>query len=263
MMNMGGCVSRLPIILFLAYVSAYPQVSAAEANDSPSSISSGPLSVDQVVDKLIHKDQERARALQSAEATRIYHLQYKGFPGTREAEMTVHSFYSSPSTEIFDVISQDGSKMLLDHVFKQLLEAEKDAASMKARKRSLLNRSNYEFALIRYEPETRQYVLQVTPRSKSRFLYRGQIWVDGTEFAVTRIDGEPAENPSFWTKRSSIHHEFRKVQGFWVSARNESVSEIRFGGRAILTIEYKDYRLNQMDVSSASTSPSIVSLEAR
>jgi hypothetical protein len=34
-----------------------------------------------------------------------------------------------------------------------------------------------------------------------------------------------------------------KVGDFWLPARNESVSYIRLGGRATLTIEYKDYRV--------------------
>lgn len=86
-------------------------------------------------------------------------------------------------------------------------------------------------------------MLQVSPRSKSKYVYRGKVWVDRTDFAVTRIEVEPAQNPSFWTKKSEIHHEYRKVQGFWLPARNESISYIRLGGRATLTIEYKDYRL--------------------
>jgi len=258
---MGRCISGLRIIMVLVFVSSYPAVSLAGSDNPSSSVSPVPLPLDQVVDNLIRKNQERARALQSAEGTRVYHLQYRGFPVNRDAAMTVHSFYARPSTEIFEVISQDGSKMLREHVFKQLLEAERDAASMKIRKRTSLDRSNYEFALVRYEPQSGQYVLRVTPKLKSKYLYHGQIWVDGTDFAVTRIEGEPAESPSFWTKRSEIHHQFRKVQGFWVSERDESVSDIRFGGQAILTIEYKDYRLNRADDPNAVSSAGIVSLE--
>ncbi len=33
------------------------------------------------------------------------------------------------------------------------------------------------------------------------------------------------------------------MQDFWLPLRNESVSYIRLGGRATLTIEYRDYRL--------------------
>jgi hypothetical protein len=33
------------------------------------------------------------------------------------------------------------------------------------------------------------------------------------------------------------------VQNFWLPRRNESVSDIRLGGRATLTIEYNNYRV--------------------
>jgi hypothetical protein len=110
-----------------------------------------------------------------------------------------------------------------------------------------LNRDNYTFELVSYEPSKTgvqgQYLLRVNPKSNSKYVYRGQVWVDGTDFAVTRIEAEPAQNPSFWTKKSEIHHEYKKVQDFWLPAKNESVSYIRLGGRATLTIEYKDYRV--------------------
>ena len=110
---------------------------------------------------------------------------------------------------------------------------------------TLLNRDNYNFELVGYEPSKTggQYVLQVVPKQKSKYVYRGKVWVDGTDFAVTRIEAEPAQNPSFWTKKNEIHHEYEKVEAFWLPARNESVSYIRLGGRATLTIEYKNYRV--------------------
>jgi len=113
------------------------------------------------------------------------------------------------------------------------------------RMRTLLNRDNYDFALVGYESSDKgnQYVLAVCPKTISKYVYRGTVWVDATDFAVTRIDAEPAQNPSFWTKKSEVHHEYMKVQGFWLPRRNESVSYIRLGGRATLTIEYNNYRV--------------------
>jgi hypothetical protein len=197
------------------------------------------------VDNLVRRNEERAQALRHSEATRVYHLAYRGFPGDREAEMTVEASYESPATKNFKVISQHGSKLILDRVFKKLLESEKEAAQPEMRERTLLNRSNYEFALVGYVPAANggEYLLQVSPKSKSKYVYRGKVWVDATDFAVTHIEAEPAQNPSFWTKKSEIRHQYTKVRNFWLPARNESVSYIRLGGRATLTIEYKDYRV--------------------
>jgi hypothetical protein len=236
-------VAPLLLALFIA-----PNLGGADSGVSPPAKGSAPLSADQVVDNLVRKNQERAQALLHSEATRVYRLVYHGLPSDREAEMTVLATYDRPSSKDFKIISQSGSKLVQNRVFKKLLDSEKEAVQPAMSATTQLNRDNYTFALVSYEPAKTgqsggQYVLRVEPKSRSKYVYRGQVWVDGTDFAVTRIEAEPAENPSFWTKKSEIHHEYQKVQDFWLPAKNESVSYIRLGGRATLTIEYKDYRV--------------------
>src|ERR1700685_1448679 len=159
--------------------------------------------------------------------------------------MTVKATYDSPSTKEFKVVSESGSRLILDHVFKKLLETEQEAAKPPISEGTQLNRDNYNFELLGYEPSNArgQYVLRVSPKSPSKYIYCGKVWVDGIDFAVTHIDAEPAQNPSFWTEKSEIHHEYKKMGTFWLPVQNESVSYIRLGGRATLTIEYKDYRV--------------------
>ncbi len=242
--------SMIGLFLLLAATLAGAFGAAANSSPVPASITTAPLSVDQVVDSLVRNDVERAQALRHYESARVYHLSYRGFPGDRDAEMTVEATYDSPSTKSFKVISQTGSKLIIDRVFKRLLESEKEAAQPEMHARTLLNRDNYDFALIGFEPsgvkpsgQDSQYVLAVYPKTKSKYLYRGKVWVDAVDFAVTRIEAEPAQNPSFWTKKNEIHHEYMKVQDFWLPRRNQSVSYIRLGGRATLTIEYNNYRV--------------------
>ena len=234
--------------LTAATATGAPKPVAADAGASSSAPlpASAPLSADQVVDNLVRRNQERAQALLHSDATRVYRLVYHGFPGDREAEMTVQATYDRPSSKEFKVVSQSGSKLVLNRVFRKLLDSEKEAAQPAMSARSQLNRDNYNFELVGYEPSPTgaQYVLRVNPKSSSKYVYRGQVWVDGTDFAVTRIEAEPAQNPSFWTKKSEIHHEYKKVQDFWLPVRNESVSYVRLGGTATLTIEYKDYRVS-------------------
>jgi hypothetical protein len=219
-----------------------------------------PLSADQVVDNLVRRNQERAQALLHSEATRVYHLAYQGFPSDRDAEMTVEAIYDRPSSKEFKIVSQSGSKLILNRVFKKLLESEKEAAQPAISARTQLNRDNYTFELLGYEPAKTgqtggQYVMRVNPKSSSKYVYRGQVWIDGADFAVTRIEAEPAQNPSFWTKKSEIHHTYQKFQAFWLPVKNESVSYIRLGGRATLTIEYKDYRVTDARQAGAALQP--------
>src|SRR5271166_4304506 len=253
--------------LFLIVILAFALFGASLAiGDSglPPSITTAPLSVDQVVNNLVRKDAERARALRHYESTRVYRLAYRGFPSDRDAEMTVQATYDSPATKSFKVISEKGSKLIIDRVFKRLLESEKEAAEPEMHARTLLNRDNYDMALVGYEssPDSTgkgsQYVLEVYPKARSKYVYRGKVWVDATDFAVTRIDAEPAQNPSFWTKKSEIHHEYMKVEGFWLPRRNESVSYIRLGGRATLTIEYSNYHILDSREAGKAKAPAAV-----
>ena len=245
------------ILVFLIAALGTGQAQAVADSQLPSPAATGKLTVDEVVNNLIRGNEERAQALRSSEATRIYRLEYRGFPGDRHAEMTVHAVFESPDTKSFTVISESGSKLIRDRVLKKLLESEKEAARPEMRARLQLNRENYDFSLVTYEASDKggQYVLQVTPKSKSKYVYRGKVWVDDLDFAVTHIDAEPAQNPSFWTKRNKILHDYKKVDGFWLPVRNESISDIRLGGHATLTIEYCDYKVSAVQAPSGSSVP--------
>ena len=108
---------------------------------------------------------------------------------------------------------------------------------------------NYDFELIGQEktPTGLTYVLRISPKRKHAFLCSGRIWVDAKDFAVTRLEAEPAKNPSFWTRNSEIEEVYMKVNDFWLPARNHSVTAIRLGGRAELTIQYKNYQITNAD----------------
>src|SRR5258706_2518863 len=90
--------------LIVVPLSTAPKLLGADSG-TPSSTSSTSLSADQVVDNLVRKNQERAQALLHSDATRVYHLVYRGFPGDRDAEMTVEASYDRPSTKEFKVVS--------------------------------------------------------------------------------------------------------------------------------------------------------------
>jgi len=227
------------VVLTLPHVLTGQQpVTAAVANHAR-------YNTEQVVDNLIEMNRHRSEALRSYESHRTYRVEYHGLGGGRNAKMTVKLNYSSPHSKEFTIESTSGSKLLIDKVLKKLLEAEREALDEDAQRRSALSRDNYDFKLVGLEstPGGSMYVLTVEPKKREKFLYRGRIWVDARDFAVTRLEAEPAKNPSFWTKKSDIEQEYRKVNEFWLPERNHSVSSIRLGGHAELTIEYKDYQI--------------------
>jgi hypothetical protein len=204
---------------------------------------------------MVRRNLERAKSLDAFQGTRVYRLEYHGFPGSRSAEIVVDVKYQSPATKEFTVRSATGSKFLIEKVFNRLLQSEKEALTEENQGRVALNNDNYTFALDGQEntPAGSFYVLSVQPRTKNKLLFRGRICVDATDFAVVRIEAAPAKNPSFWIKDTKIEHEYVKVGGFWLPASNRSTSSTRLGGNAVLTIDYTDYRVSAVGTQSDSS----------
>jgi len=244
------------LLLVLLPFGATIQQTAGAQRQSGDSAGNSPLTTGQVVENLVGMNLRRARALHSYHGSRTYRVEYRGFPSTTRAEMVVDVKYRAPGTKDFTIRSSTGSKLIIDKVFKKLLQAEEDALAADAQRGTALNCENYDFRLAGYEGSQSRsmYVLVVEPRTKNKYLFRGRIWVDAEDFAVVRVEAEPAKNPSFWTKDSQIEQSYVKVSDFWLPERNRSISSIRVGGRAELTIDYKNYKITASDpVGSAWT----------
>jgi hypothetical protein len=222
-------------------------VQAQSPQRTAGSADAAALTLDQIVKNLQAGNAQRAAALEEFVGTRIYRMQYRGFPSDRDAEMVVHVTYDAPYSKRFSVVSQTGSKFIIDHVFTKLLEGEQEAANDENRRRTALSTENYDFSMAGYEDSSQggQYVLNLLPKAKTKFVYRGKIWIDAKDFAVVRIEGEPEKNPSFWIKKTKVLHRYMKVQDFWLPAENHTESIIRLGGKATLSIEYRDYKITK------------------
>ena len=245
-----GCLIWLPIILLrvLPFCVEIQQTAGAQ-QQADIGADTGPLTAAQVVEKLVRMNLLRSEALHSYHGTRAYRVEYHGLLGTKSAEMGVDVIYRAPGTKEFTIRSSTGSKLIIDKVLRKLLQAEEEALSADGQRRTALSNDNYEFTMVGYESAALRpmYVLAVEPKTKSKFLFRGRVWVDAHEFAVVRLDAEPAKSPSFWTKSSQIEQSYQKVSDFWLPQRNHSISSIRMGGRAELTIEYQSYKITASD----------------
>jgi len=216
------------------------------AGAQPSDIATLPvLSTEEVVNNLVRKNVERSRALRAYQGTRTYRLEYHGFPSSRTAEMVVDVTYTAPGTKEFNIRSENGSKLLIERVFKRMLQSEKEANTEENQRGVALNPENYSFTMVGQEKTSDGfvYILSVEPRTQNKLLYRGRIWVDARDFAVMRMQGEPSKNPSFWTKETQIEQVYGKVGDFWLPRSNRSTTTVRLGGRALFTIDYGDYQI--------------------
>ena len=200
----------------------------------------------QIVQRIGQHNQAQIGELKNYKALRHYDVEYRGFSTTINAKMDVEVSYDAGTGKSFRIVSQSGSHLLCEKVLRRAVESEKEAAQDKAS--TALTPANYRFQLGGSESVAGRpaYILEVEPLTASKFLYRGKIWVDAADFAVVKMETEPAKSPSFWIARTSIHYSGAKTGDFWLPQQVRSETKVRIGGTAVLTIDYGSYAVVPM-----------------
>jgi len=214
-----------------------------------------PLTADEVIRRVVDKNEERAKALESYSGLRSYHLECHCL-SHKKADLVVRTDYQAPNKKEFTILSESGSGTVRDRVFKKLLEAEQESMREENQRRSAISPENYTFQLSEYQKTDTDefYVLEAQPRTKNKFLFRGRIWVDAKDFAITRVEGEPAVNPSWWTLKTNFTRSYQKIGDFWLPKSNESETRVRMFGTAVLSVEYHDYQVTQAGTTTVVSS---------
>jgi hypothetical protein len=226
---------------------------AATAWPQTANAPSGPgLTSEQIVSEMMRHDQERTRELQQYTTLRHYQVEYRGFSANVTARMDVEVTYSATAGKTIRIVSQSGSKFLIEKVLKRAVDSEMEASRDK--QAMALTPANYRFHLAGAETVAGRpaYILDVDPITPSKFLYRGKVWVDAADFAIAKMETEPSKSPSFWISRTSIHFTGVDVGGFWFPRQVRSETKVRIGGVANLTIDYGDYRVEPQELARAS-----------
>lgn len=212
------------------------------AQDVPAT--SGLPGADEVVTKMVQHDEERRAALQGYRGLRRYVLVNSS--RHKEAEMVVRIICHKDGAKEFQVVSSSGWGGARKHVFPRLLEAEAEASRPGSPEDSRMTPENYSFSMLRVDEVDgrKTYVLEAAPKRQKKYLMRGMIWVDAEDFAIIRMEGEPAKKPSFWIKSVQFGHKYQKVGPFWLAASDSSVTDVRIFGPTELRIDYFDYVIN-------------------
>src|SRR5947209_12332721 len=100
--------------VFMLFVIAAAASAAQDASRTPSA--------NEIIRKVATANAVRTARLRSYRSTRVYEVDYKGFGGDRHARMTVNVDYEA-GKKSFTVVSEDGSKLLLNRVIRKALES--------------------------------------------------------------------------------------------------------------------------------------------
>jgi negative regulator of sigma E activity len=198
-------------------------------------------SADAVVAQMMEHDYQRQTAFQGYTAARRYVLENARHH--KRAEMLVKVKCLDNGSKQFQTVSETGWGIVRNHVFPKLLESESEASLPDVRERSRITPENYSFQMIGRDCLNQRpaYVIAIAPKTQNKYLVEGRIWVDLAEYAIVRIEGRPAKNPSFWIKSVHFVHTYQKSGMFWLPVADRSVTDTRILGATELTIEYFDY----------------------
>jgi hypothetical protein len=154
----------------------------------------------------------------------------------------VEERFRPPGEKQFQVVERRGSRELERRVFHPLMEVERVTAHEPQQGETAICRRNYVVRFLSYDAGAGAYIFEVEPRTPNPYLFRGKIWVDDRDFAFRRIEGEPAQRPSPWVRTTRFVHEFAKFGDFWLPVRHRSDVDLGVFGRAVMGIDYYDYR---------------------
>ncbi len=212
------------------------------------------LTASEILERMVQADNQRAAALAGYSGVRRYRFENK--KSGKTAEMTVRMSCGSDGVKTFEVVAEKGSGFVRGHILRKMIEAESESSQKGERKESRIIPENYDFRLVGKETSDGRasYVLEINPKKPSKFAIRGRIWVDAEDFAIARIEGQPAKNPSFWIRSAKVEQRYGRNGQFWLPALNHSVAQARIFGQTEVVIEYSDYTTNAREAQTASRS---------
>jgi hypothetical protein len=221
--------------LLLAALFLLP-ASAVAADESPS-----PPTAEEIVARMGSRDLQRQVSIEGYAGMRRYVLDNQHFH--KRAEMLVQVQGDPDGTKHFEVVSEEGWKSAHKHVLRKMLESESETSHPEARTKARINTENYDFKIAGTEviDGRAAYVLEVNPKRKEKYLFRGRIWVDAEGYALARAEGQPAKNPSYWTKSTHFVQIYQKNGSLWFPRSTQSVTEAHIFGTTDVNIEYFDY----------------------
>ena len=207
----------------------------------PGAMSASNIDADHILAELLAHNTLRSDALLEYTANRTY--QIADMKGKVHAEEKGRMEYRAPDQKTFVVTSEEGSGLVRRLALYPLVASEIKAASGKDHHDSAIGPANYTVELIGEEQlgDYHCYVLRARPKRPDKYLFEGKVWIDEQDYAVVRIEGQPAANLSFWIKRAEFVRQYQKVDGFWLPQRDTTVVQVRFYGRKVLTIDHRDY----------------------
>ena len=239
------------ILIFLGMTIAVTTSSAQSSQvmssaDITAPIEPSPRDIDEtkLFSELLAHNEIRNAALAGYSEERTYAV--TEMTGKVRAEESGRMEYRAPDKKTFVTTSESGSRLVRRMAFKPLITNEIEAASAKEHHDSAITPANYTLELLGEQQvgPYRCFVARALPKRRDKYLFEGKVWIDSQDYAVVRIAGHPARKVSFWIEQVDFVREYQKVDGFWLSSKDETFVKVRMYGEKVLTIDHDNYSIS-------------------
>jgi hypothetical protein len=197
-------------------------------------------SADEVIASMFTHEVQREAAAGGYRGNRQFVLGNPGFD--KQARMEVSVACGPDGTETFQVVSKQGWKSA-NLMLRKMPESESETSRPSVRPRTRVTSDNYGFQMIKAARLDGRlaYVIDETPKRQDEYLFRGRIWIDAEDYALARVEGEPARITSVWIHSVHFTQEFRKSGEYWFPSSTTSITEARMLGKTKVDIHHFDY----------------------
>ena len=138
----------------------------------------------------------------------------------------------------------EGDGMVNKEIISRYLSAEVEAQKQQS-PAVAVSPQNYKFKYKGINRSTGRdvYVFEVSPRQKRENLFKGEIWIDTTTFLKVQESGYLVKNPSMFLKKVAFVRKYEIRDGISVPRQVQSVADVRFVGKAELTIDFSNFSI--------------------
>lgn len=113
---------------------------------------------------------------------------------------------------------------------------------------------NFKYKGLQDKDDLRVHVFELKPKKKRVGLFKGELWIDPETHLPLREAGRLVKNPSIFLKKVEFVREYEISEGVARPRRIESTVDTRIVGKALLAIDFANYREESQPVDSASNS---------
>ncbi len=146
----------------------------------------------------------------------------------------------------------EGDGLVNKEIITRYLTAEVEAQKLQS-PAVAVTPQNYKFKYKGMKSDAGQnvHVFAVSPRQKREGLFKGEVWIDARTYLKVQESGYLVKNPSIFLKKVAFVRKYEIRDGISVPLQVQSVADVRFVGKAELTIDFSNFSIDALKRVSA------------